>query len=240
MQRLDARGRGGWGGARAPRRPQAAWLAVAALCVAPGASAQDLADFDYENLSFRGVGVEWGRIAPTRVDPTDAWTVRVDLGYLGPGLRIVPSVTRWSSPFKRREVAELEDRVAELVALQTGDAPPSVDLGTIEWTDVAAAVDAHVVWEVPYDILTLAGLGAAVHVLNGEGAAINGTFVEDLLDSVTAGFNLHVGLEYPFSERLRGTAQARYEVLGDLQYAHVRFGLQFMLGANAPGEGPGR
>jgi opacity protein-like surface antigen len=85
-------------------------------------------------------------------------------------------------------------------------------------------------------VLTFAGAGASAHLLNGDGAAINGTFVEDLLDSVTAGFNLHAGLEYPVTDRFRVYGQGRYEVLGDLQYVQVRTGLQFMIGGPAPGE----
>jgi opacity protein-like surface antigen len=213
-------------------------LAMAAAFggTADGAGAQDLADFDYTNLSFRGVGVEWGYLFPTRVEPTQSVGVRVDMGYLGPGVRIVPSVTYWSSRFKRSEVAKLEDRVAELVVTQTGEPRPQVDLGDIDWSDVALALDAQVVWRVPYGMLTFAGLGAAAHILNGHGAAINGTFVEDLLDSVTAGFNLHAGLEYPATDHVRIYGQGRYEVLGDLQYFQLRFGTQLMIGRPAPGE----
>jgi opacity protein-like surface antigen len=214
------------------------WLGVLAAClVGPGAAqAQDLADFDYENLSFRGFGVEWGYLYPTRVDETQSFGVRFDLGYLGPGLRIVPSVSYWSSPFSAAEVTELEDRVASLVAGQVGGAAPTVDLGSIKWTDVAVALDAQVVWAIPLDILTFAGIGLGVHSLNGDGQAINGTFVEDLLDSVAAGFNLHAGFEYPVTDWFRLNTQGRYEVLGDLQYFQVRVGAQFMIGDNAPGE----
>lgn len=196
---------------------------------------QELADFDYENLSFRGVGLEIGYMWPTRVEPTPTFDLRMDLGYLGPGLRIVPSLGYWSSDFKPEEVEELETRVQELVVDQTGE-PVSVDLGTLSWTDVKLGLDAHVVWRVPYGVLTFAGAGAAAHLLNGDGAAINGTFVEDLLDSVTAGFNLHAGLEYPFTDRVRGYGQGRYEVLGDLQYFQLRSGVQLMIGGPAPGE----
>ncbi|MCG6955624.1 MAG: hypothetical protein LJF04_06495 [Gemmatimonadetes bacterium] len=209
--------------------------AIAFGVTGKGAAAQDLADFDYVNLSFRGVGVEWGYLFPTRVEPTQSVGVRVDMGYLGPGVRVVPSLTYWSSRFKRSEVAKLEDRVADLVVTQTGERP-QVDLGEIDWSDVALALDAQVVWRVPYDMLTFAGLGAAAHILNGRGTAINGTFVEDLLDSVTAGFNLHAGLEYPATDRVRFYGQGRYEVLGDLQYFQLRFGAELMWGRSAPGE----
>jgi hypothetical protein len=214
------------------------WVGVVAACVVtPGVIAgQELADFDYENLSLRGFGFEWGYIYPTRVDEAESYGLRLDLGYLGPGLRIVPSVTYWKAPFKAAEVVELEDRVASLIQDQTGGPAPNVDLGTINWTDIVVAIDAQVVWEIPLDILTFAGVGVAAHSLNGDGSAINGTFIEDLLDSVTAGFNFHVGLEYPVTDRFRLNAQGRYEVLGDMQYFHGRFGLQIMTGANAPGE----
>jgi len=206
------------------------------LCGGAPAEAQELADFDYENLSFRGIGAEWGYLYPTRVERTQSYGLRIDLGYLGPGLRIVPGVTYWSSPLRDSEVAELESSVEGLIADQINGPSPAVDLGQITWSDIAVSVDAQVVWRVPFGILTYAGIGGAVHVLNGDGAAINGTFVEDLLDSVTPGGNLHLGLEYPLYERLRLQGQGRYEVLGDLQYLEIRLGAQLMVGASHPGE----
>ncbi|MEQ9398560.1 MAG: hypothetical protein RJQ04_05280 [Longimicrobiales bacterium] len=209
---------------------------LAGLGAAAPAAAQELADFDYENLRFRGVGLDWGYMWPTRVEPTQSWGIRMDLGYLGPGVRVLPSLSYWSAAFKSAEVSELEGRVAELIATQTEGPAPDVDLGVIEWSDIKIGMDAQVVWDVPGNLLTFAGLGAAAHLLNGDGAAINGTFIEDLLDSVTAGFNLHAGLEYPVSNRVRLHGQGRYEVLGDLRYLQVRTGIQFMFGDRMPGE----
>ena len=212
-------------------------LTLALLGAAPGATAQELADFDYENLAFRGFGVEWGYIWPSRVEPTQTLGVRMDLGYLGPGVRIVPAITYWSSQMKRSEIRELEVRVEDLISRQSPGAPPSsVTLGQIDWSDLVLSLDGHVVWRVPYGFLTFAGAGASAHLLNGAGEAIQDTFVEDLLDSVTAGGNLHTGLEYIASERLRLYGLGRFEVLGDLQYFEVRLGGQIQLGETAPGE----
>jgi hypothetical protein len=208
------------------------------LLGAPRASAQELADFDYENLAFRGLGVEAGYVFPTRVESTYSLGVRMDLGYLGPGLRIVPGVTYWSSRMRRSEVQELETRVEQLVDSQApvGTRPASVNLGTIEWSDLAISADAHVVWRVPAGVLTFAGLGAAAHILNGEGEAIADTFIEDLLDTVTAGANIHAGLEYPVSNRFRLYGVSRFELTENFQYVEVRVGGQFMIGGPAPGE----
>ncbi len=207
------------------------------LVRADTAQSQELADFDYENLAFRGFGLEVGVLWPDKVEPTPSYGVRMDLGYLGPGLRVAPSITYWSSRMKAAEVGELEDRVDNLIARAQPGAPPSaVSLGPIDWSDLALALDAHVVWRVPYGFLTFAGAGASVHFLNGAGDAITGTFVEDLLDSVSAGLGLHTGIEFPVSGSLRIYGVGRLELLEDLRYAAVRGGFQFHFGGAAPGE----
>ena len=218
------------------------WCAILAVTLStlPGDAAgqNEIPDIDYENLSFRGIGLDWGRIYPDRVEPTSTYAVRFDLGYAGPGLRIVPSVTYWRSPFEASEMAELESRFRDLVRDQTG-LQANLDLGSIEYTDIGVGVDGHVVWELPLDLLTYGGMGVTAHFLNGDGDAINGTFIEDLLDSVTGGFNLHLGTEYPVTDRMRIYSSGRYEVMPDLRYFRFNVGLQFMTGPNAPGEGRG-
>ena len=71
---------------------------------------------------------------------------------------------------------------------------------------------------------------------NGSGVAIDDTFIEDLLDSVSAGFNLHAGLEFPITDRVRIGAGSKVEVLGDLNYVEFRGGLLFIWGGLAQEE----
>lgn len=214
-------------------------LATCAALVPLSVAAQDrIPDIDYEYLSFRGIGLDWGYLYPDRVEPTQSWALRFDLGYIGPGLRVVPSLSYWSSPLEAGEIADFTNRIEDLVRDQTG-LQTTLDLGSIEYRDIALGVDAHVVWELPLDLLTYGGLGVTAHVINGEGPAIDGTFIEDLLDSVTPGFNLHLGGEYPITNRLRIYSVGRYEVMPDLRYFRVQVGLQLMVAPNAPGEGRG-
>jgi len=195
---------------------------------------QNLADFDYENLSFRGFSLETGYIWPTRVDPTYTLGLRVDMGYLGPGLRLVPGLTYWSSQMKGSEVAKLARKVDKLIDPEATE--PITDLGEIDWSDLALTLDGHFVWSIPFDLLSYVGAGVSAHIMNGDGPAISGTFVEDLLDSVKAGLNFHAGLEYPMRDILRLYGLARYEILGDLRYPELRLGGQIMVGSSAPGE----
>lgn len=230
---------GGRGRAAGAARIAAALGTAACLALPPALAGQDVADIDYEHLSFRGFALELGYLWPDRVEPTPTYGVRFDLGYAGPGLRVTPSITYWRSDFEADEIVEFEDRIADLVAEQNGGVRPNLDLGRIRYSDIALALDTHVVWELPLDLLTFGGLGVTAHFIDGDGAVIADTFVEDLLDSVEPGFNLHLGAEYPVTNSMRAYTMGRYEVMPDLRYFHVRIGWQIMTGPNAPGEGRG-
>ncbi len=218
----------------------AAMVGLLTTAVLPtGVRGQDVADIDYEHLSFRGFGLEVGHAWPDRRAESWSYGIRIDMGYAGPGLRVLPSITYTGTRLLDAEVVEFADRIARLVADQTGGPAPDLDLGTIEYTDIALGLDAQVVWEVPFDLLTYGGLGVAAHFVDGDGAAIDGTFVENLLDSVEPGFNLHVGAEYPVTNGMRLYTVGRYELMPDQRGFQVRVGWQFMTGPNAPGEGRG-
>jgi hypothetical protein len=199
--------------------------------------AQGLAEFDYENLAPRGVMVNLGWVHPGTVNPTGSIGARLDLGYLGPGVRVTTGFSQWSSTLRRSEVAVLEEQLADLVETQTGTRP-EVDLGRITWSDVALNADAHVVWRVPGGLLTYAGVGGTAHVMRGGGAAVEGTFVQDLLNTIRAGANLHGGIEVPLGAQLRVVGEGRIELVQSVTYAQVRAGLQYTWGPAAPGERP--
>jgi hypothetical protein len=151
---------------------------------------------------------------------------------------VTPSVTYWRSRLRAEEILEFEDRVADLVAAQNNGVRPTLDLGEIRYSDIALGLDTHVVWRLPLGLLTFGGLGVTAHIIDGDGDAIEGTFVEGLLDSVEPGFNLHLGAEYPVTNDMRVYTIGRYEVMPDLQLFNVRIGWQIMTGPNAPGEVP--
>jgi len=212
---------------------------VATSAVPHEAWAQDLADYDYENLSFRGISFDVGYLYADNVEDTRTLGVRFDLGFLGPGFRLMPGVTYWESTMAQSEVDEFETRLGTLTEDQGGTVPPGgFDLGVIDRSDVVLSLDGHYVWAVPLNLFFSAGLGLSAHFLNGSGGGIDETFVEDLLDSVSAGFNLHAGLEYPITDRVRISAGSKVEVLGDLNYVEFRGGLSFIWGTLEQEETP--
>ena len=211
---------------------------VVVTSVAPcEARAQDPADYDYENLSFRGISFDVGYLYADNVEDTRTLGVRFDLGFLGPGFRIMPGVTYWKSTLSQTEVGQFQTRLGTLTADQGGTVPAGgFDLGDIDRKDIVVSLDGHYVWAVPLNLFFSTGVGLSVHFLNGSGPSIDGTFVEDLLDSVSAGFNLHAALEYPIADRIRIHGGSKVEILGDLNYVEFRGGLTFIWGGLVQGE----
>ncbi len=199
--------------------------------------AQDLADYDYENLTFRGIGLDYGYIWPTRVAATPTYSMRLDLGFLGPGVRIAPSITYWSSHFRNTELARLAGQINNLPALRDRNVTVSgADFGEIRWSDLSLGLDAHLLFTTPVGVFTYLGAGAAVHALNGQGDFIESTFVEDLLDSTSAGIAVMAGAELQLGPRLRVYGEARYNIVSDVRYPGVRLGGAFMLPPRAPSQ----
>jgi hypothetical protein len=197
--------------------------ACAALAFALPARAQDMADYDYENLVLSGVGVHLSEIFPSRSEPALARNVRVDLGLLGPNVRITPGLTFWSTRLRDSEVDRMEERV-EASCQNAGGACPGVELGEVEISDFSLDVDAHFLWATEYIVEPYAGAGVSLHLLNGRGDFIEDTFVEELLDAIAPGFNVVGGLELPVTENLRVLGEARGVLTGNIRYVSVGIG----------------
>ncbi len=203
---------------------------VLTLGGATPARAQGLADYDYENLTFRGVGVDLGYVWPSKVEATNSYHLTLDLGFLGPGVRIAAGIGYWSSRMKPGELDRLARQLDRLPALQgRGVSVSGEELAPIDWSDLNLDVAADYVWRTPVELYPYVGLRLGLHALNGQGPAIDNTFVEDLLDSISPSAGAVVGLEYPLIERLRLSAEADYTLMTDLHYPGVRVGFTLML-----------
>jgi hypothetical protein len=203
------------------------------------AAAQQIEDYDYENLTFRGIGLDWGYIWPSKVDATPTYSVRIDLGFLGPALRIMPTLSYWSSSLKRSELDRLADRLELLPPIQNlGVQITADDLGEVDWSNLTIGLDAHLVWTAPLDIITYVGTGLGLHALNGRGDVIDDTFIEDLLDSTIAGIAFMGGLELQPLPRLRVYGEARYTLASDIRYPGIRIGAALMLPGQPAAQSP--
>lgn len=189
--------------------------------------AQTWEDYDYENLSFRGIGLEMGWIVPPRVDHTLSLGLRVDLGQLGPNVRVRPGIAYWSSQLRQTEVDRLAGQIQSVCRRQypSPDQCPPLDLGRIRMSDLLVNLDGQYEWTatqllfVPY-----LGIGGGIHLLNGRGDVIDDTFVDDFLDSISPSLNLFGGVRVPLGEAFDVTGEARYVLSADIRHSAFTIG----------------
>lgn len=190
-----------------------------------GSEGQAIEDYDYENLELRAVGLEVGGVWPVRYDAALSLGVRADLGLLGPYVRLAPGVRFWGSTMKQSEVDRLSLQL-QRICLRTrpGAECPLLDLGKIRVADLVLDFDGHFAPETDLVFQPYAGAGIALHLANGSGEVIDGTFVEDVLDAISPGLNLMSGVEIPIGERLRVGMEARYALASDLRFGQLSVG----------------
>lgn len=204
--------------------------ALPAALIAQGSAlqAQAIEDYDYENLEFRGIGMDFGMVDPVRMEPAFSMGVRADLGFLGPNVRIMPGLSFWSSTLREAEVNRLADQIRRV-----GGGETTPELGEIFRSDLTLNADAHYVWYTDFNVRPYLGAGGAVHFLNGRGDAIDGTFVEDLLTTATPGVNAIAGVDVPLGPNFALTAEARYGLTTDVLVPALNVGGTWFFGGPA-------
>lgn len=207
------------------------WMvAVLLVALAPGAAlSQEWEDYDYENLEFRGIGLDFGAVWPADVERTLSFGVRADMGFIGPRVRVAPAIRFWSSSLREGEVARLASQIRSLCERQAGAVCPPFDLGRIERSDLELSTDAHYLFPTGYTVEPYLGAGLGLHLLNGRGESIDGTFVEDLLDSVSPALNLLGGIHIPLGPSVEMMTEARMVLVSDVRYASVIVGGTWIL-----------
>ena len=181
--------------------------------------------FSYEGLRFAGIGLEAGALWSNRLTTEPVGALRIDFGNFAPKVRVLVSASYFKGRFRQEEIDEFERQLEDII----DDPTVTVDLGTITWADFGLALDFHYLFEPARRVRPYAGLGLGLHLRNGDGEAINGTFVERALDMVDVGVIGSLGFEIGLTESLVLTADARGEVTTELLTASVRGGLTYRL-----------
>src|SRR5207302_343225 len=167
-------------------------------------SAQGVLDqFTYDSLKLSGLQLDLGALGASRLRGTVVGGARLDFGYVAPHVRVLLGLSYFKGEFNRKAIDELTRKLRSLVT--DPDSNFTIDVGRITWSDLTGDVDLQYVFPQGRSLTTYLGLGASVHLRNGSGKAINGTFVEDALDGVSAGLNVTAGGDYVLGPRWRLT-----------------------------------
>ena len=146
-----------------------------------------LNQFSSENLRPSAVQVDVGPLGGNNILGTLTGGVRVDYGFVAPKVRVLLGLSYFHADLSSGARRRFADRLRSVVRDPTGD--DTIDLGPITWSDVTADLDLQYMLPQEHAVTAYLGVGLGAHVRHGSGAAIDGTFVQDALNSVTAGLN---------------------------------------------------
>jgi len=204
------------------------WIVAAASIVPTSATAQSLDEYDYENLWLRGGGLELFWIFPSKIKSTVGVQGRVDLGFLGPNVRMQTKVGYWSSQLNDEEVERFETQLEDLVNEQNPGSNVTVFLDRIERKSFNFGFDLHWMPDPAAQLRPYLGVGADIYLLNGSGDAIDGTFVEESLDLFTAGVSGVAGLEFEVGDGLMIYGDLRGTLVADVNSFAITAGIGYI------------
>lgn len=187
------------------------------------AEAQNLEEYDYANLGLRAIGAELLYVDPSQNDGTVGLGAKIDLGFLGPGIRVVPRFAYWKADVEASSIDELERQLEEVSELEPG----SVNLGAIDRSAYIIGADVQFIASLKR-VSPYIGAGLDIYALNDDGNAIRGTFLDDLV--ITAGASAVGGVQVAMSPswslygELRATAVSDASSLGGALGIYYTFG----------------
>src|SRR5438128_2535520 len=183
-----------------------------------------LNQFSYDNLRFSGIQLDVGPLGASDLVGATVGGLRVDYGRIAPKVRLLLGLSYFHSRFDQQAINRFERRLDSIVNPSTHD---SINLGRISLSDLIGDVDFQFVFPQSHGITAYLGTGVSIHVRNGSGAAINGTFLEDALDVITAGLNGTMGFEFNVSPAWRFTLDGRGVLSSGLRTASLRTGIMY-------------
>lgn len=202
-------------------------LALLLLAVGPSgrlAAQGVLNQFSYDNLRFSGIQLDVGVLGASELTGATVSGLRVDYGRIAPKVRLLLGLSYFHSHFDQQAIQRFERRLDSDVNPGT---PDNINLGRISLSDVVGDIDFQFVFPQGHGVTAYLGTGVSIHLRNGSGTAINGTFMEDALDVITAGLNGTMGFEFNLSRAWRFTVDGRGMLSSGLKTVSLRTGIMY-------------
>ena len=193
-----------------------------------------LEQFSYDNLKPSALQLDVGPLGGSNIRGTLTGGLRLDYGLIAPHVRVLLGVSYYKADFSSAARARFEQRLKSVVIDPSGD--DTISLGRITWSDVTGDVDLQYVLPQSHTVTAYMGIGIGAHVRHGSGAAINGTFVQDALNEITAGLNGTIGTEIGAGQ-WRLSLEGRGVLSSGVSTASLRTGAVYRWGAKRRGSG---
>lgn len=186
-----------------------------------------LNQFSYENLRLSGIQLDAGLLGASDLTGATVGGLRIDYGRIAPKVRLLLGLSYFRSEFDQQARNRFVQRLQSIIIDPTHD--DTIKIGRVTLSDVVGDVDFQFVFPQGHGVTAYLGTGVSVHVRNGSGPAINGTFVKDALDVITAGLNGTMGLEFNLSHAWRFTVDGRGVLSSGLKTVSLRTGIMYRL-----------
>ena len=183
-----------------------------------------LSQFSYDNLKPSALQLDVGPLGGNNIRGALTGGLRLDYGRIAPHVRVLLGLSYFKADFGSEARQRFVQRLRSIV--HDPDSNYTIDLGSITWSDVTGDVDLQYVLPQGQAVTAYMGIGLGAHFRHGSGAAINGTFVQDALNEITAGLNGTIGAEFG-AKRWRFTLDARGVLSSGLSTASLRSGVMY-------------
>jgi hypothetical protein len=180
-----------------------------------------------DRLQIVSLGGALGWIAPSQVDPTKLVAVSADYGEIVPSWRIVVNASYWASQYRPAVVQEFVDVLNKNLA---GSGTNRLTVSRVSLYDVTFGADLRYAPNYSGELKPFVGVGFALHVINAQGALIDGTFVERALDEITAGTYVNAGVSFKLVSHLGIEASVRGDLLSGFRSTQARAGATYYFG----------
>jgi hypothetical protein len=196
-----------------------------------------LSRFSYDNLKPSALQFDLGPVGGNNIRGTLTGGLRLDYGLIEPHVRVLLGLSYFKADFSSAARARFAQRLDSIV---NPGRPDTINLGPITWSDVTGDVDLQYVLPQGRSVTSYLGIGLGAHIRHGSGPAINGTFVQDALNSITAGLNGTIGTEVG-AKRWRFVVEARGVLSSGVSTASLRSGVTYRwAGSRDKGRGTGK
>lgn len=201
-------------------------------------SAQSLLEqFSYDNLRPSALQLDVGPLGGTNIRGALVGGLRLDYGLIAPHIRVLLGLSYYKADFSSTAEARFAQRLDSVVNPTRKD---TINLGAITWSDVTGDVDLQYILPQSRTVTAYLGVGIGAHVRHGSGPAIDGTFVQDALNEITAGLNGTIGAEIG-AKRWRVTLDARGVLSSGVSTVSLRTGVMYRWGGLRSGrQGPAK
>lgn len=209
--------------------PAALMVGLFLAVLTPGAlRAQGfLEQFSYDDLGFSAVGAEAGIVWSDHLTTEWSGGVRLDYGMIAPRIRVLFGGSYFKALINQDEILEFEQSILRVIDDPTGDA--TIDIGDITWADLQLNADLQYLVPAGARYFFYFGLGLAAHARKASGAAIDGTFVEDALNTIAAAAVASAGVEIAAADQLHLVLDTRGNLSSELRTLSVRLGAMYRI-----------